>query len=101
MLNRLGGEPEQFTEITTQEIEDYAWSPDSKRLLLAMQPKTEPDPEEGKPPAPPKPIVIDRYHFKQDVQGYLRNDERAAVKRRINLRLESALVEEKSYRPYR
>jgi hypothetical protein len=32
---------------------------------------------------------------------YLRNDERAAVKRRINLRLESALVEEKSYRPYR
>ena len=76
VLNRLGGEPEQFTEITTQEIEDYAWSPDSKRLLLAMQPKTEPDPEEGKPPAPPKPIVIDRYHFKQDVQGYLRNDER-------------------------
>jgi hypothetical protein len=32
---------------------------------------------------------------------YLRNDERAALKRRINLRLESALVEEKSYRPYR
>jgi len=32
---------------------------------------------------------------------YLRNDERAALKRRINLRLESALMEEKSYRPYR
>jgi hypothetical protein len=32
---------------------------------------------------------------------YLRNDERSAIKRRINLRLNSALVEEKSYRPYR
>jgi hypothetical protein len=32
---------------------------------------------------------------------YLRNDERAAIKRRINLKLDSALVEEKSYSPYR
>jgi Family of unknown function (DUF6165) len=32
---------------------------------------------------------------------YLRNDERAAIKRRINIKLASALVEEKSYRPYR
>lgn len=32
---------------------------------------------------------------------YLRNDERAAIKRRINLALGSQLVEEKSYREYR
>jgi len=31
---------------------------------------------------------------------YLCNDERAAIKRRINLRLGSRIVEEKSYRPY-
>jgi len=31
---------------------------------------------------------------------YLRNDERAAIKRRINLKLHSAIIEEKSYRPY-
>jgi hypothetical protein len=31
---------------------------------------------------------------------YLRNDERAAIKRRINVALGSALIEEKSYRPY-
>ena len=31
---------------------------------------------------------------------YFANDERAAIKRRINLKLESALVEEKSYRRY-
>jgi hypothetical protein len=32
---------------------------------------------------------------------YLRNDERAEIKRRINLKLASSLIEEKSYRPYR
>jgi len=74
LLDRRGGEAQQLTAITDQEIESYIWSPDSKTLLLALHPKVEPDAEEGKPPAPPKPIVIDRYHFKQDIQGYLRND---------------------------
>ena len=32
---------------------------------------------------------------------YVRNDERAAVKREINLKLGSQLVEEKSYQDYR
>jgi len=31
---------------------------------------------------------------------YVQNDERAAIKRRINLMLGSTIVEEKSYRPY-
>ena len=74
LLDRRGGEAEQSTAITDQEIEGYIWSPDSKKLLLTLHPKAEPDAEEGKPPLPPKPIVIDRYHFKQDIQGYLRDD---------------------------
>jgi dipeptidyl aminopeptidase/acylaminoacyl peptidase len=74
VMDRRGGEAEQLTAITDQDLEGYNWSPDSKKLLLTLHPKTEPDAEEGKPPVPPKPIVIDRYHFKQDVQGYLRND---------------------------
>jgi len=32
---------------------------------------------------------------------YMRNDERAAIKQRINRKLDSMIVEEKSYRPYR
>jgi hypothetical protein len=32
---------------------------------------------------------------------YINNDERAAIKKRVNLKLGSALIEEKSYRPYR
>ncbi len=74
VMDRRGGEPQQFTAITDKEIEGYTWSPDSQKLLLAMHPKDEPDQEEGKPPAPPKPIVIDRYHFKQDIEGYIRDD---------------------------
>ena len=74
VMDRRGGEPQQFTAITDKEIESYIWSPDSQKLLLTMHPKFEPDEEEGKPPAPPKPIVIDRYHFKQDIEGYIRND---------------------------
>jgi hypothetical protein len=31
---------------------------------------------------------------------YIENDERAAIKRRINAKLGSTIVEEKSYRPY-
>jgi dipeptidyl aminopeptidase/acylaminoacyl peptidase len=74
VLDRRGGEAEQLTAITDREIAGYTWSPDAKKLLLTLHPKSEPDAEEGKPPAPPKPIVIDRYHFKQDIEGYLRDD---------------------------
>src|SRR5262249_48494578 len=63
-------------------LQGYEWSPDSKRLALVVG---DPDPEaeanapaggEGAaaPPArpkAPKPIVIDRYRYKQDGQGYL------------------------------
>lgn len=74
-MDRRGGEAEQLTGVTDQNIEGYSWSPDAKKLLLTLRPKSEPDePEDGKKPEPPKPIVIDRYHFKQDVQGYLRDD---------------------------
>jgi dipeptidyl aminopeptidase/acylaminoacyl peptidase len=73
-MDRRGGEAEQLTAITDHVIGGYEWSPDAKKLLLTLRPKNEPDPEEGKPPAPPKPIVIDRYHFMQDIQGYIRDD---------------------------
>jgi dipeptidyl aminopeptidase/acylaminoacyl peptidase len=74
LLDRRGGEASQLTAIVDQEIEGYLWSPDANKLLLTLHPKAEPDAEEGKPPAPPKPVVIDRYHFKQDIEGYLRDD---------------------------
>jgi hypothetical protein len=56
-------------------ITEHAWAPDSQKLLLVMQEKDQPDPDEkpapNTPPKPPKPIVIDRYRFKEDIEGYL------------------------------
>jgi dipeptidyl aminopeptidase/acylaminoacyl peptidase len=80
VMDRRGGEAQQLTAVTDQNIQGYSWSPDAKKLLLTLHPKTEPDdPEEGKKPEAPKPIVIDRYHFKQDVQGYIRDDAWSAL----------------------
>jgi dipeptidyl aminopeptidase/acylaminoacyl peptidase len=80
LLDRGGGEAMQLTELKGR-LQSYEWSPDSRRLALVIG---DPDPEADATPTPqpgaagpaptpraPKPIVIDRYHYKQDVQGYL------------------------------
>ncbi len=80
LLDRNGGEASQLTDVKGR-LQSYEWSPDSKLLALVVG---DPDPEQEPPAAGssaeggrggaarvPKPIVIDRYKFKQDVQGYL------------------------------
>ena len=74
LLDRNGGEAFQLTDLKGR-LQGYEWSPDSKRLALVVG---DPDPEaDGPSEGPggrgrvPKPIVIDRYKFKQDGQGYL------------------------------
>ncbi len=75
LLDRRGGEAKQLTNVK-ENLGDYRWSPDSKTLLLTLTQKEEPDePAPGGKPKPPKPIVLDRYHFKQDVQGFLSDRE--------------------------
>ena len=70
VLDRRGGEAQQLTDVKDN-LHEYRWSPDSKQLLLTIVARDEPEPEKGAKPKPPKPIVIDRFHFKQDVQGFL------------------------------
>ena len=70
LMDRRGGEARQLTD-TKNRLQDFIWSPDSKSLALTMQELDEPPVEDGKPPAKPKPIVLDRYGFKRDVAGYL------------------------------
>jgi dipeptidyl aminopeptidase/acylaminoacyl peptidase len=79
LLDLKGGEAAQLTELKGR-LQSYEWSPDGKRLALVIG---DPDPEadatpspqvSGGPaatPKPPKPIVIDRYRYKQDGAGYL------------------------------
>jgi dipeptidyl aminopeptidase/acylaminoacyl peptidase len=69
VLDRRGGEAQQLTNVK-QELEGYKWSPDSKTLLLTLQERDEPLEDKGKPEKP-KPIVIDRYHYKEDRVGFL------------------------------
>ena len=70
VLDRRGGEAQQLTDVKDN-LRDYRWSPDAKQLLLTVVAREEPEPEKGAKPKPPKPIVIDRFHFKQDIQGFL------------------------------
>jgi dipeptidyl aminopeptidase/acylaminoacyl peptidase len=84
VLDREGGEAQQLTDVKGR-LSSYDWSPDGKKLLLVMAERDASEPEEGAggngagggrggaggPGAVPKPIVIDRYKFKQDVVGYL------------------------------
>ena len=79
LLDRTGGEAQQFTDVKGR-LSSYDWSPDSKRLLLVMADRDPGEPDEpaaggrggaGANAPAPKPIVIDRYKFKQDVVGYL------------------------------
>lgn len=99
LMSRNGGEGAKLPGITGSVV-DFAWAPDSKRLVLVVE---DPDPNEkanaaaeavlpspAKPGAvpdasapaseakvgkgedkKPKPIVIDRYRFMQDVDGFL------------------------------
>ena len=66
LMDRRGGEGKRLTAIKGG-VGDYSWSPDSKRLLLTL---TDPDPEDTGKIKTTKPYVIDRYQYKEDVEGY-------------------------------
>ena len=68
LMDRRGGEGKQVTEFKVS-ISDYKWSPDAKKIIFIVRDQeVRPDSIKDKPR---KPIVIDRYHFKEDISGYL------------------------------
>ena len=71
LLDRAGGEAQRLTDVKGG-VSDYAWSPDGTRVALlshdADPADPVPDSVKGKSP---KPIVLDRYTFKRDYDGYL------------------------------
>jgi dipeptidyl aminopeptidase/acylaminoacyl peptidase len=76
LLDRRGGDAQPLTSVK-DEISSYAWSPDGKKIVLEMSPSEDEEnggtdaKASGAAPKAPKPIVIDRYHFKEDVEGYV------------------------------
>ena len=78
LLNRAGGEAVKVSDVKGG-VSEYAWAPDGKRLVFVVD---EPDPrdpkdddKDGDKKKTTPPLVIDRYHFKEDIQGYLRNEK--------------------------
>ena len=69
LLDRLGGEGRKATTLPG-DVDDYVWAPDGKRIALVVA-----DADTTKPKTPP-PIVIDRFQFKQDEEGYLGKQRR-------------------------
>ncbi|WPU92524.1 S9 family peptidase [Mucilaginibacter sabulilitoris] len=69
LMDRRGGEGKKLTDIKG-DLDDYVWSPDSKKLALIIK-----DPENNDKPSPKTtpPIKVDRYRFKRDKEGYLQN----------------------------
>lgn len=66
LLGRHGEKPRQLSHVS-DEIESYAWAPDGRHVVLVMRAG-----EHGQP----QPQVIDAYHFKEDVEGYLTAESR-------------------------
>jgi dipeptidyl aminopeptidase/acylaminoacyl peptidase len=64
LLSTDGGEAHKLTSVKDG-IADYSWAPDGKRVVLALRDST------ADADSAPHPIVLDRYQFKQDVEGYL------------------------------
>jgi dipeptidyl aminopeptidase/acylaminoacyl peptidase len=68
-----GGEAEKLTNLKGN-VDDFAWSPDSKRVVLVVHDPDAREPEKKKKEKKTvPPIVIDRFQFKQDIDGYLTN----------------------------
>ncbi len=74
LLDRRGGEARKVSDVKGG-VSEIQWSPDSTRIAFVIgddDPDEDPEKKEGWKRKTPPPIVIDRYHFKQDREGYLR-----------------------------
>jgi dipeptidyl aminopeptidase/acylaminoacyl peptidase len=72
LLDRTGGEARPLTKLDGSVV-DYAWSPNGREIALIVLDKdpNAVDPDAKEEDKKPKPIVIDRFQFKRDIDGYL------------------------------
>ncbi len=67
LLDTRGGEAIKLTSLKG-DLDEYAWSPDGKKIAMSIRDQDFSDTSKSKTR---KPFVMDRYHFKQDGDGWI------------------------------
>ena len=69
LMDTRGGEAKKITSFKG-DLEEYVWSPDGKKIAMSIKDQDFTDTSKSKTRLP---FVMDRYHFKQDIKGYVEN----------------------------
>lgn len=69
LLDTRGGEAKKITALKG-DLDEYAWSPDGKKVVMSIKDEDFSDTSKTKGRLP---FVMDRYVFKQDIEGYIEN----------------------------
>ena len=69
LMDRRGGEAKKITNIKG-DLQEYTWSPDGKKIALIIKDQDFTDTAKSKTRTP---FVMDRYHFKEDREGWVEN----------------------------
>ncbi|MEJ7587603.1 MAG: S9 family peptidase [Ferruginibacter sp.] len=67
IMDRRGGEAKKVTSLKG-DIDEYTWSPDSKKIAMSIKDEDFSDTAKTKTRLP---FVMERYQFKQDIDGYI------------------------------
>ena len=69
LMDTRGGEAKKLTSLKG-DLDEYIWSPDGKKIAMSIKDQDFSDTAKTKTRTP---FVMDRYHFKQDIEGYVGN----------------------------
>jgi len=69
LMDTRGGEAKKVTSLKGN-LDEYIWSPDGKKIAMSIKDEDFSDTAKSKTRSP---FVMDRYHFKQDKEGWIGN----------------------------
>lgn len=69
LMDTRGGEAKKLTNIKG-DLDEYTWSPDGKKIAMSIKDQDFSDTAKNKTRSP---FVMDRYHFKEDRDGWVEN----------------------------
>jgi len=69
LMDTRGGEAKKLTSLKG-DLDEYIWSPDAKKIVMSIKDQDFSDTAKSKTRVP---FIMDRYHFKQDKDGYIEN----------------------------